>query len=283
MGIESIAHSVTSLLNFFKVLAISKKGNKMPTSTSSELTILANGPSLKPLLEADKAFEGDVIVVNSFHKSAQFKSIKPKYYIISAPEFWLPMKQEFYVNMQNELEDSLTNDVEWEMTFFIPYKSKKYNYKQKLDAIENITAVYYNDTAIDGEKGLDRWSMNQKWAMPRPHNILIPSLMVGIWMKYEKINVFGADHSWLPMLHVDEHNNALLNQVHFYDTDKKSYLPMYKGKEKTRKLHEILHKFYLSFKAYHSINRFAKSKGTTIINCTKGSFIDAFERNTEEK
>ena len=45
-----------------------------------------------------------------------------------------------------------------------------------------------------------------------------------------------------------------------------------------RKLHEILRKFYLSFKGYWEINSYAEKKGVQIINSSETSMIDAFPK-----
>ena len=279
MRVENILDAIGSVLNLGKVFLRSKYSTLKLTREHNTLTILANGPSLSATLSENSAFEGDIMVVNSFFKTDKFTTLKPKYYIISAPEFWLPMKGEAYISMQQELEYSFANDVNWEMIFFIPYKSKKHNYGKRIESINpKIKTVYYNDTAIDSNTWIDRWLMNTKLAMPRPHNVLIPSLMISTWMGYSTINAYGADHSWLPSIYVDTNNNTFLTQKHFYDAKSAKAAPMLKDKEESRKLHEMLHKFYLSFKAYHVINSWSATKGTKIINKTKESFIDAFER-----
>jgi hypothetical protein len=53
---------------------------------------------------------------------------------------------------------------------------------------------------------------------------------------------------------------------------------MRKRYDEERKLHEILHKFYLTFKGYHEIKEYALKNNSVIYNLTEGSFIDAFER-----
>jgi hypothetical protein len=82
----------------------------------------------------------------------------------------------------------------------------------------------------------------------------------------------------LSQIHVDDNNNALINQVHFYDaTSSKSEVLDKRGKG-ARKLHEILHKFMLAFKGYFILKEYAEYKNVKIYNATPDSFIDAFER-----
>lgn len=113
--------------------------------------------------------------------------------------------------------------------------------------------------------------------MPRPHNVIIPSLMCGIWMGYKNIGLLGAEHSWLPTITVNDNNQVLLNHQHFYDDGAKVNVMTYEGR-RTRKLHEVLEKFYFSFRSYWIIQSFAEKQGVKITNFTPNSYIDAFPK-----
>ena len=114
--------------------------------------------------------------------------------------------------------------------------------------------------------------------MPRPHNVLIPSLILAIQSGYKEINVVGADHSWIEELTVNENNEAMVHQKHFYDEDSSKSEAMYKLGRRPRLLHEILEKFVYAFRSYHFIRQFSEKKGAKIWNLTPKSFIDAFDR-----
>jgi hypothetical protein len=280
MTITDILEKIGSFLNFLKVV-LSKKTSfsKTRQDDNEKIIILGNGPSLTASLSLLDTNAAELMVVNQFHKTEYFTKLKPKYYIISAPEFWLPMKRQLYIDMQINLEKNLQNVVNWDMVFLIPYASRKYNYKAKIEQLNSkIEVVYYNDLAIDSNSILDNFVLKKKWGMPRPHNVLICALCTGIWLKFKSIDIYGADHSWLPFLTVDKDNNVLLNQKHFYDENTSTYQPMYKRGEAPRKLHEVIQKFYLSFRSYHYIQEWAIREKITIYNCTPNSFIDAFDR-----
>jgi hypothetical protein len=96
---------------------------------------------------------------------------------------------------------------------------------------------------------------------------------------YEEIFFLGADHSWLPELSVNNNNEVLVNQKHFYDEESSIARQMHKNEGRgNRRIHEVLHKFMLTFAAYHSLNDNAVKKGVKIVNLTEGSFIDAFDK-----
>lgn len=113
--------------------------------------------------------------------------------------------------------------------------------------------------------------------MPRPRNVLIPSIMIGIWLGYKEIYVVGADHTWSKTLEVDANNTVISVQPHFYE-DNKAEAARVASVYADVKLHEIMYSFHVAFKAYHQIEDFARKMGVNIYNATPGSFIDAFRR-----
>ena len=170
------------------------------------------------------------------------------------------------------------------MTFFMPVQAKKNkSFVDKITENENISIRYYNTTPVEGLKSLNHFFYSAGLGSPRPHNVLIPSILRGINMGSKNINLLGADHSWIPLLTVNDKNEVLLDQKHFYDENKTTPKQMHKNEGRgNRALHEVLHKWMLSFRSYHELDAYAQKKGTKIYNLTPGSFIDAFERKPQE-
>jgi len=282
VNIQIVLNHIGSVLNLLKVLILSRPNRVNKTPGINSIVILGNGPSLQNILNLNILKNDTLLAVNKFYSSVYFYILKPKHYVIAAPEFWIPLEDESYISMQKELRESFRK-VNWEMNFYIPEKAKKYKLKEEVTILNPaINTIYYNDVGLDSYNSLDKWMMKKKLAMPRPHNVLIPSLMIAIWIGAREIKIYGADHSWLPMIKVLDNNDVVISQNHFYDTKKQDYKPMRKLGVGQRKLHEVIYKFYLAFRGYHYIQAFALEKGVRILNCTPGSFIDAFERSKKE-
>lgn len=249
-----------------------------------EVLILGNGPSLLNDLETKvkDSSKYDIFAVNYFANTDLFVKIMPNLYCIAAPELFSNDVEKKYIESSNNLFNNLASKTKWQMNIFVISAARKCErWKNIISNNSNINIIYYNNTAIEGFRSIKYFFWRNNFGLPRSHNVLIPSLMISINLNYRNIYVFGADHSWLKDLSVDENNVALLNQKHFYDYKISTDKPMkYLGKGQ-RKLHEILHKFYLSFKGYHEINDYAISNNITIYNVTTGSFIDAFPRKNE--
>lgn len=252
---------------------------------SKPLLILGNGPSLNETLatELEWFHTYDLLAVNNAASHEQFEQLKPRFYLLNAVTYFQADEDlnELYIGFNRDLYKNLHSKTTWKMTLLVPFRAKKSEaFQQLLASNPNLDASYFNQTPIEGLSFWSHWGYRKGWGMPRPHNVLIPCIMVGIRLGYQHIALVGADHSWLADLSVNESNEALLRHVHYYDTDGSKPMKMEDRIQQPRKLHEIIHKFYLSFEGYWLIKAFAERHRIRIINASKTSMIDAFERNS---
>ncbi len=102
--------------------------------------------------------------------------------------------------------------------------------------------------------------------------------MISLKMQYENIYLWGVDHSWLSQISVDDNNNALVNNQHFYDKDESKADKFVLKDYPAAPLHIILYTMMTAFKSYFEIRDYADKLGQRVVNQTRGSMIDAFER-----
>lgn len=255
-----------------------------------ECLILGNGPSLNDLIKNSAHFvKGKILIcVNHFARTDFYKLLKPNYYIITSPEFFGMENKLNWEHYRMTTFQAMAEKTDWEMTLMVPsLAGKRKNWIKMLKSNPKIKIHYFNNTPVEGFTRINHWLYRLDLGMPRPHNVLIPAIFISIQLKFEKVYLAGADHSWLKYIQVDQNNQVLLNQKHFYENDQPEthdkstsrFQPMYIGGTKTkRKLHEVLIKYVYSFRSYWELNRYAKSRGTKVLNTTSNSFIDAFER-----
>ncbi len=275
-----LADLIKSILTFLKIIIRSKYFISFKTAEVKDIIILGNGPSLKENLKSHqdilKKFE--LMGVNNLPSTPAFELLQPSKFIIISEEFWNPGSISKHQEKRDNIIKNLVQKTTWPITCFLPQRAKKNNdFVAFIKSNKNITVHFFNTTPTEGLSSFNRLFMKMGLAMPRPHNVLIPSLYVCIQSMYKNIYLIGADHSWIPLISVDNQNNALVNQQHFYDDQSNNSEAMHQ-KSKPRRLHQILEKFMLSFKAYFDLKDFAESKGVHIFNCTPDSFIDAFDR-----
>lgn len=160
------------------------------------------------------------------------------------------------------------------MTLFVPLSAK---IQRGVFSSPMLKVATFPFVAVEGWKWLENMAFNRAMGMPRPRNVLIPSIMVGAWLGYQEIYLLGADHSWLKTLDVTEDNRVVSVQPHFYKEDEREEKRIradYVG----RRLHEVLESMQIAFRSYHRIRQWADRQCIKIYNATPGSMIDAFER-----
>lgn len=270
-----------SIFTLFKVILRSNLFPQRYTTYNKSCIILGNGPSLNPVLQKhqEELQKHTLVCVNKFPDTMYYLQLKPAYYVVCSEEFWAKETTDPHHEGRQKMIQAAIEKTNWDLTFFIPYSSKNNPlFLENIKRNPNINLVFYNTTPIEGLTSLSNWLLKKRLGSPRPHNVLIPSILNMINSGYKEIYLLGADHSWLPMISVDHHNNALVNQQHFYDEHDTKSQQMYRSGKRPRRLYEILEKFMFSFRAYFDLKDYAASRGVNIYNSTSESFIDAFER-----
>lgn len=269
-----------NLLSVAKVCLMSRRPSPLPKSEHEELVILANGPSLSKTVENHPDFLSDkaLLAVNFCATSEMFSRLRPQFYLIADPLFWIVDEK------RDSLFGALASRTDWSLHLFMPARAlSDRRWQEMLATNKNISVHIYNTTPVEGTRRFSHWLYRHGWGVPRPHNVLIPSIAQGLRMNFKKIYLAGADHSWLPEITVTENNEVLMNQKHFYDQGKSKAEGVKQENLNTARLHTILFHMYTAFKAYFTLRDYAQTLGKEVINITPGSFIDAFPRQNIDK
>lgn len=238
-----------------------------------QLVIMGNGPSLADVIEHRESLLAgrDTMAVNFAANTPQFFDIKPEYYTLADPHFFDSAADPNVASLMDNLKR-----VDWPMKLFVPCSPSRV---ARLFDNPHIDIVRFNAVGVEGWRWLTRLAFGHKLGMPRPRNVLIPSIMIGVWLGYREIFLVGADHSWTRSLWVDEDNRVITNLPHYYaenDHERSRVKALYADIP----LHSLFHSYYIAFKAYHEIESWARERGIHIYNSTPMSFIDAFSRRS---
>lgn len=273
-----------TIVSMFRICLMSgnSKTFLQQKSQADSIIILGNGPSLKTTIEANKDVfhQHELICLNHFALSEYYTEFKPQYYVAIAHDLFLDNVMPHFKEASDKLFNAIADKTSWKMKYFTTQEAKKHLRWQKiLERNKNIEIVFMNLTPVEGFDRFKFRRFDSAKGMPRPHNVMVPAIFTAIHLDVKKIILVGSDHSWLKELHVDENNRTLFFNEHFYDKEKQSKQFDYAGQH-YMKLHEILSTMSLAFESYHILNKYADYKKITIINCTPGSYIDAFNRCT---
>lgn len=248
-----------------------------------ELVILGNGPSLKDSLNSKKdLLEGkELMAVNQFVLSDEFSRLKPQNYVLLDIGYFKTNTILRVREITLKLIESFIQKTDWELTLFLPKEGRGSELHKKLTASDkNFRFIFFNRTNIEGMKFFRHWAYRKNLGMPKPQNVLIGCLMLGVCMKYSQVYILGADHSWLEDIRITDDNTLISIEKHFYDKDDKGK-PTKKEHPDTlqsAKLHDYLNDLARTFSSYHLIRDFADSRGIKIWNASEKSYIDAFDR-----
>lgn len=247
-------------------LAIDNKQN-----TKEKCFILANGPSLRRELKENQHFfienNNKLICVNFFCEDPHFTKLQPASYLIADEAFWINTSEENILDIQRRFLSKMKL-VNWQMNLILPYEAKKFFQKNLLNNF--IRFIYYNRTPVNGFTWLRYYLYEKNLGMPAPHNVLNAALMVSINLGHSEIDIYGADHSWISDLFVDDNNELCCYQNHFYD-ERTEIIKLEKGS-----LYKGLQGIVLAYQSYELINDYANYKNVRIVNRTKKSFLDIF-------
>ena len=278
-----------TILTLIRIILLSKIPKKLPPPREfDECVLLGNGPSLTQSLKDHPDFinQRSLLCVNFFAVSELYEQLKPSIYTIAAPEIGIKGIRTSIIAKYDELFHTISQKTEWPLWLFLPFSVRKSsffknNIGKQLSRNPNIKVCFFNNTPVEGFWCFCHFFFRLNLGMPRPHNVFIPSIFLAINMSFSKIFLLGADHSWLKEIHVNENNEVLIRQKHFYDPDNSTPRPMLKKGQDKRRLHEVLIKFVYAFEGYFILERYAQKRKVKIINATPGSYIDAFERYRE--
>lgn len=266
------AISCFSVILFSSFSAASKFKYFKKTNKDAECFIMGNGSSLKKVLnEQIEIFESkDIFTVNLFFETVFFQELKPSGHIIADEGFWKGTDDARILGIQKDFIKNLLL-VYWDMKLFIPYEG----YKQisgSLKSNPHLNFIPYNRTPVTGYKKITHFLYRMNLGMPKPTNVLNAAIFLGLNLGYKKIYLYGADHSWISDLFVDDENNICCYENHFYDETRK-FSKMPKGS-----LSIGLKSIVEALESYRLLDIYAKQIGAAVINKTTGSFVDEFDR-----
>lgn len=264
-----------TLASGLKILLMSKRAEPgVPVDADRELVVLGNGPSLLKTLERHPRWlsERDRLAVNFAANTPQFAALRPQHYVLADPHFFAGDADPNVARLWEALRK-----IDWEMTLHVPVACRRK--AAGLLAGSRVRVKCFNATPVEGIRVLAHKAYSAGLGMPRPRNVLIPSIMTAMREGYGKIYLAGADHTWTRTLAVDDQNRVVTVQPHFYqdnDSEKERVGAVYADV----RLHDMLRSLTIAFESYFRILDYARSRGVEIINITPGSFIDAFPRQS---
>lgn len=268
-------------LSVIKVLILSRFRTIKKFRVKKNALILANGPSLADFIEKHSGSfrEFDLWAMNHFAETDQFNSFQPGHFVLIDPMLWLKEVDEKYQTKRAKLIKALVDNTKWQMILHLPYKAKSSaSFLTHFENHQFIELSFFNDTPVGGFPVIRHAFYKLNLGMPRPNNVLIPSIFLCINERYKRILLSGVDHSWFPHIRVDENNNVLVNEKHFYDEKTSTESTMHKRGKGKMSLTRLLQQYMNVFRSYEYLERYSRGNSVEILNLTVNSYVDAFKK-----
>lgn len=245
-----------------------------------KLVILANGPSLSQVLDnICEIKDVDFCMVNLSILTDIFWVLKPKMLVMTDMSLYVHKDKDFSIKFRDELQK-----VNWAMEYCVPFHYPNWIIKE-FKRNPYIKVSRYTTQPWSPElsfyKKLRFWLYEKGLIAPNCSNVLIATIYVSILKGYKQIYLFGADHSWLKDIRINDNNQVVVQDAHYYGTAEHVWLD-YQGNPIS--ITDLLESNLSTFRNHHNLRAFADYLGDVkIINCTEGSYIDAYERGKLEE
>lgn len=239
------------------------------------LFIVGNGPSATKGIEEIKNNRNKyhICTVNFSILTKDFFKIKPELHVFVDPYFFSHFNDDKLKRVLEEIKK-----IDWNISILVPFikNNKFYEILKENKNIKPLRFCYSSwDTKSIFAKKIRLQLFEKNFITPKLQNVIVACIFNSIHLGYSDIKLYGVEHSWLNDIFVNEDNQVCLLDRHYYGNQSR---PWKKNDTETFKMHEILSTLSYTFEAYWEIREFAQDKNVHIVNMTKNSFIDAFER-----
>lgn len=247
------------------------------------MVILGNGPSLAgdlPRLVGRREYASkDFMAVNYFALDERFTTVRPAYYVLSDPMFF---RDSAYRDRVAELYRALNEKVAWPMNLYVQYYNpERFDYRAALPN-PNIRIVRFHSQMYSGFRCLEFRLFRRGLGSANFGTVVQVGEYVALLLGYRSIELYGVDHTLLDGLCVDDGNRLCRADRHYYDAEPRAPQPVYmKVPHVPYTMSVYLAEVAELFRGHEVLRDYAAWLGARIVNRTRGSMIDAYERGAE--
>ena len=178
---------------------------------------------------------------------------------------------------------TLARKVAWPMNLYVQYYNPEgFDYRAALPN-SNIRIVRFHTQMYRGFRSLEFWLFRRGLGSANFGTVVQVGEYVALLLGYKRIELYGVDHTLLDGLCVDDGNRLCRIDRHYYDgAEAAAPQPIYKKVPHVPyTMADYLAEVAELFRGHEVLRDYAAALGARIVNRTRGSMIDAYERNPE--
>ena len=246
--------------------------------------VLGNGPSLgrelPQLIGSGALRDRDVMAVNFFALDERFEAVRPAYYVLSDPMFFRDSAQRGRVA---ELYRTLNARVTWPMHLYVQYYNPEhFDYRAALPN-PHIRIIPFHTQLYRGFPRLTFRLFRRGLGSANYGTVVQVCEYVALLLGYRTVELYGVDHTLLDGLAVDDRNRLCRRDSHYYDAVPAAPQPIFqKVPPRPYTMAMYLAEVAELFRGHEILRGYADRLGARIVNRTRGSLIDAYERDPLE-
>ena len=286
--IEALRNTFDTAL-FFATMAVKEdfrnhvaRTGAIAMNPARRIAILGNGPSLRREMPAIRreaeASACDIMAVNFFALGGEFETLRPKYYVVSDPQFFRRSGRSSRVEALYRALDSRTT---WPMNLYVQYYNpERFDYRAAVPN-PNVRIVPFHTTPFRGFRSVEFWCYRRGLGSGNFGTVVQNGEFIALLLGYRDIELYGVDHTLLDGLCVDDANRLCRIKSHYYDDGTPAAEPIYVNATEPPRPYTMAS--YLAetaelFRGHEVLRDYAATTGAKIVNRTRRSMIDAYER-----
>jgi hypothetical protein len=228
-------------------------------------------------LDTNEFADTEFSVMNYFPLNPLFFKIKPKFYCLVDPAFF---KKTVEYERVMELYKIINEKVDWYIQLYIPsWELKKFMDFCRLDNPHiHVVTVNWSQIHNVSDSLYFRLLKGNYVGLNLHLSVVQLCIYTALNNGFDELRLYGVDHTHICSLTMDDQNRLCSKKTYFYDREPE-FRPIIKNVDGLNyKVSEFLINNGYLFLLHELLDRYAKSLGARIINCTPGSMIDAYER-----
>lgn len=205
-----------------------------------------------------------------------FFKLKPKHYCLADPMYfkssWRDKEVFRFFNILDE-------KVDWNMNIYVPANNLERFVKFSNLNNKFVSVIGVNTIGYSGFEKFRHYYYKKGYSCPPPQTVTNLGIFVGIQCGYKNIDLFGVDHTFLSDLVINEDNKLCQKYYHSYDKGEPEYKVIVRtDTNEVWKIGEYIVACGKMFLSHDLLEKYARSVNCRILNYTKCSMIDSYER-----
>lgn len=247
---------------------------------NGRMAVIATGPSLKEempyILEQVYRRNTDFLMLNFSAFDPLFFELMPKHYCLADPMYF---KNSWRDEEVFRFFDILNTKVDWDMTIYVPADCRDGFIDFSKISNKHISILGINTIEYSGFESCRHYFYRKGLASPPPQTVTNMAVFIGIQKGYKNMDLFGVDHTFLSSLKINEKNQLCQIYYHSYDKEKPEYKVIYRtDNNEVWRCGEYIIACGKMFVSHDLLADYANKVGCHIVNHTKCSMIDSYER-----